>query len=238
MPKIKIIHVDDSVIFHNGLMLCLEKYDKIEVIYYAETGEQLFNYLRENEKPDLILLDYKLPDTNGIAITKKIKSDYKYDNVKIIILSGFNCATVCGYDYKLVIEALDAGVNGYVLKESTKDDIYSAINIAMSGGTFYFGETINVNEINKIFVNEIKTMISLLKKKRNFGLTQQQIDVIKMLSEGHSAKEIAEKESVTEATINTRKDNARKELETNYGVKIRNATELVVWAIKNKIIEI
>jgi len=231
--------VDDHKIFRDGLVLNFAAaFPHYKVCGEASGEEELTKLLSTSPLPDLILIDYLMPGKTGIEITASLKKNKDFSHIKIILLSAMTGSQIGGLDYQFVIDAIDAGADGYILKDSSIDQIGKAIEEVMQGRGFYLGETFNFIEATRIIINNQKKMISFLKKERNFGLTQREIDVIKYLSQGLSAKEIASKMCISEDVITSFKDNIKRKLSENYHVELKNMVEMVVWAIKNKVISI
>jgi DNA-binding NarL/FixJ family response regulator len=139
-------------------------------------------------------------------------------------------------DYDYVIAAIDAGADGYMLKDSDIIQIGQAIEEVMQGNGFYLGETFNIKEASRVIISNQKKLISFLKKEKNFGLTQREVEVIKYLSQGLSAKMIASNMNVSEDVVTSFKDNIKRKLQENYDIELKNMVEIVVWAIKNEVI--
>jgi two-component system, NarL family, response regulator DegU len=238
MAKIKVILVDDHKIFRDGLkMNLMDYYEDIEIIGEAGTREELFNNLTK-ETPDIILMDFQLLDTTGIDIAKELKINDKFDKIKLIILSAHHCYNLKAPNYELIIEAIDAGIDGFLLKDSSVNEIVTALFHVREGERFFIGETINIEEINKILIQDRKRLVLFLNKFKNFGLSDREIEIIKFLSTGLSAKEISTAMNISEDGVNSHKDNIKNKLQEKHGLNLRNNVELVVWAIKNKIIQI
>jgi two-component system, NarL family, response regulator DegU len=237
--KINILIVDDHKIYRDGLLLNFAAaFPHVKVCGEASGEEELMKLLSTSTLPDLILLDHLMPGKTGIEITASLKKNIDFSQIKIILLSAMTAPQIGSLDYQFVIDAIDAGADGYILKDSSIDQIGKAIEEVMQGKAFYLGETFNFKEATRVIINNQKKMISFLKKERNFGLTQREIDVIKFLSQGLSAKEIASQMCITEDVITSFKDNIKRKLSENYHVELKNMVEMVVWAIKNNVISI
>ncbi len=236
---VNIVLVDDHKIFRDGLrnnLSCL--YPNYSVCGEAIDEKELMTLLSSSKVPDLILLDYMLPEITGVDIVASLKNDQRYQHIKIIILSAMKSLQQNQPDYEYVISAINAGADGYLLKDSGIEQIAKAIDEVMRGMGFFLGETFDLKEASKIIINNQKKLISLLKKERNFGLTQREVEVIGFLAQGLCAKEIASKMNITEDVVTSFKDNIKRKLKENYNINIKNMVEMVVWAIKNKVIEI
>lgn len=234
-----IIIVDDHKMFRDGLMVNLATaFPQFNVCGQASCEDELMKILMTGPPPDLILLDYLLPGTTGIEIIESLKKDKAWKNIKIIILSALKSPYVGKPDYEYVIAAIEAGADGYLLKDSSIDQIGHAIEEVMEGKGFFLGETFDFKKATRIIISNQNKLITFLKKQRNFGLTQREVEVIESLSQGLSAKEIAAKLCITEDVVTSFKDNIKRKLSENHQVELKNMVEMVVWAIKNNVISI
>lgn len=240
MPvSINIIIVDDHKMFRDGLMLNLASaFPHYKVCGEASCEGELMESLMNRPLPDLILLDHLLPGTTGIEITSSLKKNKAFENIKIIILSALKSPYVGKLDYEYVIDAIEAGADGYLLKDSSIEQIGQAIEEVMEGGGFFMGETFDFKNATRVIISNQNKLITFLKKQRNFGLTQREIEVIESLSQGLSAKEIAAKMHISEDVVTSFKDNIKRKLSENHQVELKNMVEMVVWAIKNNVISI
>lgn len=239
MNKIKLILVDDHEIFLAGLRMKLAAYsDSVEVIAEATDFKGLMVHLGNGLSPDLLLLDYHLPDKDGIGITRLLKyhDDYKY--IKIIILSAYSSQYMNEHNYDLIREAIDAGVDGYLLKDTAIEEIVFAAGKVMLGETFVLGETINIHELNKEIIEDRQRLRGFLKKHNNYSLTGKEIEILQLTAQGHSAKIIASQLKISEETVTNHKDNIKLKLKEKYDIDFKNTVELVVWAIRNKIVTV
>jgi DNA-binding NarL/FixJ family response regulator len=239
MKKISLILVDDHEIFMAGLKLKLTLYKElIEVINELTDGSQLLDALEKGPLPDVILMDYHLPGKDGISIAQQLKCQDKYKSVRIIILSAYSSQFLNAHNYDLIREAIDTGVEGYLLKDSKVEDIVEAIDKVTNGETFVLGETINIKEINKEMIKDRQRLMRHIRKHNNYGLTEREISVLNFLSRGFSAKTIAGELAISEEAVTNYKDNIKLKLKEKYNLDFKNVVELIVWAIKNKIIKV
>ncbi|HBG70909.1 MAG: hypothetical protein A2W93_08720 [Bacteroidetes bacterium GWF2_43_63] len=236
--KANLILVDDHKIFRDGLRQNLERYHPYYQVCGEAAGEDdLMQLLKNGTQPDILIMDNILQGKSGIAITASLKQgDFK--NIKVIILSGLISSSIGRSDYEYVLDAIEAGADGYLLKDCGIEQIGRAVEEVMQGGGFCLGETFNIKEATRVIINNQKKLISILKKEHNFGLTQREIQMIQLLSQGLSAKEIASKMCITEDVVTSFKDNIKRKLKETYDIDIKNMVEMVVWAIKNKVIAI
>ena len=239
MEKTKLILVDDHKFFRDGLKLNLAAYsDVLEIIGEASSGDELTGLLDSGLTPDIIFMDCQMPGKNGIEVAKQLKLSPEYQNIKMIMLSTHKDYKMNASGYGVVLDAIDAGLDGFILKDAGIEEIIDAVHEVKKGNGFIFGETCDINAIMKLMVKERKSMLYFLKKKRNFNLTDREIEVIKHLSYGLSAKEIASKLHISTEVINTHKENIKFKLQDKHNIILKNVVEMVVWAIRNKVIEL
>ena len=215
MEIIKIILTDDHQLFRDGIKSLLEDTGDINVIGEASNQEELFKII-ENNKPNIIILDITLPGASGIEITKKIKSEHP--DINILILSMHN-------EDEFVINALEAGAKGYLPKDINKDELLEAIYTINDGDEYYN------KEISKIFLKKYMQN-KADSENENPILTNREIEIVKLVSEGLKNQEIAEKLFISIRTVDAHKNNIMRKL------KLKSNVEIVKFAIKNKIIKL
>jgi DNA-binding NarL/FixJ family response regulator len=201
---IQILIVDDHNLVIEGIISLLQNSAEIVVCGQANSGVDCINFIQQN-KVDLILMDINLPDMSGIELCKQIKSEFS--EIKILALSTFNQIS---YINKMVAN----GANGYLLKNITKQELTLAINTVMEGKAY------NSNEVDEI--------IKIAKTKGDSPiLTKRESDILKLVVEGLTNPQIAEKLFISQDTV----DSHRKNLHTKLGVN--NTALLVRFAIEN-----
>jgi len=217
MELIKVILVDDHKIVRDGIkaMTFLEK--SIKIIGEASDYDSLTELL-EKQLPDLIILDITLPGKTGTEIAEILKE--KFPTIKILMLSANN-------DEDSIIEAIQAGAEGFLSKDTSREELLLAINSVCSGEG-YFGE-----KLSKIIY---KSYITYVKKNpennTDANLSDREIEIIKLLSEGLCGKEIAEKLYISPRTVETHRANILAKLH------LKNNIDLVKYAIKNNIVKL
>jgi len=237
MKRYKVFLLDKHEIFLTGLTHKLKPYfEEIEIIGEALNFARLNNELLKGNIPDVLILDYNLPDKNGIEIVRSLKQKQEFQQIKTIILSDYTCLTLTKHNYELLKNAIDTGINGYLLKDSKIEDIIEAVRKVMSGESFVLGKTMDLGEINKEIIEDRKRLLLFLKRQNNFSLTDREIEIVKLLSEGYSSKQIGVKLKISEEAVTNHKDNIKLKLKEKYNINIKNVVELIVWAIRNKII--
>ena len=205
MDKIKLLIVDDHRILVDGLKKLFDNSENIVVVGVAYSGKECRNALSK-ELPDVILLDINLPDVSGIELCKEIK--IHYPEIKIVALSSFN-------EYAIVRRMLENGASGYVVKNAMPEEIILSV------------ETVANNE--KFLCEEI----DMLMRKRSHNpvwLTPREKELLKLIVDGFTNPEIAEKMFLGVETVNS----YRKNLLLKLGAK--NTAVLVRMAIEEKLV--
>ena len=142
MDSIKIAIIDDEKLIREGLKIILSTYDDIDVIAMGENGYEALE-LCKSDKIDLVLMDIRMPDCDGVEGTRIIKEEFP--NTKVLILTTFK-------DIEYIQEALKNGASGYLLKDSSYDLIYEGIKAAISGNIVIHPDVANNIQIRKSVV--------------------------------------------------------------------------------------
>jgi len=217
MNKIKLILVDDHRLFLDGVKSLLSEVEFIEIIAEASSGFELLNLLN-TQTPDIIMLDISMKGLSGIEVSKQITA--QYPEIKILILSMHT-------NEEFVLNAIKAGVKGYLSKDTSKEELLEAIEIIYNGGEAY-SKLISENFL-KSYVKKFKAEQNLIESKT---LTIREIEILKLAVIGLSNKEIADKLFISTKTVDSHKNNIMQKL------KLKNTAEMVLYAVKNKIIEV
>ncbi|MFL0252464.1 response regulator [Clostridium neuense] len=217
MKAIKVLLVDDEKLVVDGLKIILETYEDITVVGTAHNGEEALKECRKSS-PDVVLMDIRMPKSDGVMGTKLIKKEFK--DIKILILTTFN-------DVQYIHEALKYGASGYILKDSDYDLIYEGIKACMKGNV-----VINPEVASKIISENVEysQKSSIDKIKKSYDLSEKEISIIKEVANGFSNKEIGEKLYLTEGTIKNNISAILSKLE------LRDRTQLTIFAFKNNIV--
>ena len=214
--RYKLILVDDHSIFRDALKFVLAQSEEVDVIAEASNGNELLDLL-ETKLPDLILMDIAMPGLNGVDATREALS--RYPDLKIIALSMYGDEL---YYYKM----LEAGAQGFVLKESGSDELLKAIKTVMSGES-YFSNHILCNIIRDFSHQNIPHEES---EKKEIKLSKRENEVLELICAGYSNIEIAAKLGISKRTI----EGHRSSLISKTGAK--NSIHLVLFAMKHNIL--
>jgi len=216
MDQIKIGIADDHKIFRKGVILSLRQYTNLSFIIEADNGDEMIEKLA-TEKPDVILLDLRMPGKDGIEATKEISK--KYPDIRILILTMYE-------DERFVSHLMENGANGYLLKNAEPAEIKKAILEVMVKG-FYLNNFVNRILLKKS-TNKNKATPSL---NSEVVLSDKEKEVIQLLCREYTASEIATKMEISSRTVESIKDR----LMERFGTK--NTAGLVFFAVKNNLID-
>ncbi len=218
MGTTKIVLVDDHQLIRMGITALLNSESDFEVIGEVTAAKDVLGSIEE-KKPDVVLMDISLDDGDGILLTKEICKKHK--DIKVIMLSMH-------VKEDFIQRSLKAGAVGYILKDSPKDELMKAIKEVADGGKYF------ASEVSQLMVSSYVTKAGEFndKKKKNTGLTNREVEVIRLLSDGLSNQKIADQLGISHRTVDTHRTNIMQK------VKVKNVAELVKYAIVNKLIEI
>ncbi|MDR7373008.1 response regulator transcription factor [Flavobacterium aquidurense] len=212
---IKIALVDDEVLFRKGIAFLLQREDNIEIIFEASNGEELLMNLEDNEtKPDIIIMDLKMPILNGVEATKIIRKSFP--DLKIIALTSYDTKS-------FIANMIQVGAVAYLIKNTTPKDLIHTINQVASKG-FYYSENV-LKTIQD-------TVVSSKNSKGNLEtsfLSPREIEILQLICQQKTTSEIAELLFLSPRTVEGHRNNLLLKTES------RNIAGLVVYAIQNEI---
>lgn len=210
--KIEIIIADDHMMIREGLKQLLELDGTMKVIAEANDGEECLNLLNKKIHPDILLLDINMPKKNGIEVLEYIKQNKI--PVKVLILTVHN-------EVEYLLKAVDIGIDGYLLKDSSYDELKEAIDVIISGNTYIQPSLLPA-------LNESMEDYALDKEKIEW-LTKRELDVLRLISEGCSNKKISDELTISEQTVKNHISHIFRKID------VEDRTQAAVFAIRNKI---
>ncbi len=220
MGPIKVAIADDHKIFRKGVILSLRPYTNLKFVLEAENGQELIDQLAtmpEEEKPEVILMDLRMPQKDGIETTKYVAK--QYPSIHIIALTMYE-------DERFVSHMMEIGANGYLLKSADPGEIKKAILEVKAKG-YYLN-----NFVNRILLKKSHARQKVVPSLSNeVTLSDRERDVIKYICMEFTAQEIAQKLEVSPRTVEAIKDR----LMERFGAK--NTAGLVFYAVKNNLID-
>lgn len=217
MTMIKLGIIDDHKIFRNGLKATLEDCENFDLILEASNGKELIGLLA-TKSPDVLLMDIKMPEMDGIQTTTYVHEHFKH--IKILALSMFN-------EDKYIVDMMKAGASGYLLKNAEPEEIIEAISTVYNKG-FYFNEHLSITLIKQLVVNDHAD--NTLHNKAD--LNEREVEVLKLVCQEYSNQEIADKIFLSVRTV----EGYRARLFEKTCSK--NLVGLVIYAIKREIISV
>jgi len=215
MKKLRILLADDHAVTRAGVRLLLERQPNIEVVGEAENGRKLVE-LAAVLTPDIAVVDIAMPNLNGIEATRQIVA--KQPRISVVILSMYS-------DETYVMRALEGGARAFLLKDSAIADLMGAIEAVSQGKSFFSPR------ISRILAEDyVRTL-----KQRNAVdsyelLTSREREIIQLLAEGKTNKEVATLLNISVYTVETHRNRILQKL------GLHNAAELVLYAVRKRII--
>lgn len=215
--KITIGVAEDQKIYRDGLIAMLNGTDNCKVSIEAESGVELLLRMKGNV-PDVVLLDYRMPEMNGIDVAKKIRE--KYDNVKILLLSYFD-------NQEFVVRAVECGANGYLSKDDNPEEILQAIDSVVETGYYMNDRT------SKCLIGELVRQGKVVPSFDGaVEFSRVELQIIKYICQEKSASEIGLLLYRSKRTI----DGYRAGIMKKIGAK--NVVGIVMYAAKHKLVEL
>ena len=216
MNKIRLLLADDHTILRDGIRALLDDQADIEVIGEAEDGLSTVKMVAKL-KPDVVIMDIAMPMLNGLEATRQIQRDYP--QVRVLILTMHE-------NEEYIRQVLAAGALGYVLKDAAAHDLLGAIRAV------YRGEAVLSPAITRLVIEDYLRWGDIRPADISNGLTPREREILQLIAEGYTNKEIAEILSLSVKTIQSHRSNLMSKLD------LHDRGELIKYAIQKKIIEI
>jgi DNA-binding NarL/FixJ family response regulator len=208
---VRVLIADDHGIVRSGLRMLLEQQEDIEVVAEASDGASARD-VAIRERPDLAILDVKMPKLTGLQATRESRE--QAPDVSVLILSMYD-------DERYLFEALKAGASGYVLKAQADVDLLAAVRAVERGEPFL------TPAAQRALIKDVLGQSAA----RTDELTPREQEVVKLVAEAHTNKEIAEILHLSEKTVENHRSNAMRKL------GMRDRVELVRYAIRRGLVE-
>lgn len=211
---ITIAIADHHSIFLEGLHTVFGKEPDMKIVGQAKNGKQLIDVV-EQSQPDVVLTEIKMPLMTGIEVTHKLRE--KFPRLQVV-------AVTMHEEDHYIIDMLEAGARGYLIKDAPANELFKAVKTVYSGDSYYCTRT--SNKLVKLMVNR---KFNPYKPEKKSLLNEKELEVMRLICEEYSSKEIAEKIFTTAKYV----DRMRERIEEKIGVK--NIAGIVVYAVRNRI---
>jgi DNA-binding NarL/FixJ family response regulator len=214
IATVRVLIADDQNLFRSGLARLLEADPRVHVVGQAVDGLDVVKKV-STLKPDVVLMDLKMPNLDGIEATRRIVAEHPH--VKILILTTFETDSY-------VLQALRAGASGYVLKDSQVDAIVSSTLAVMSG------ERVMASAV----ANRVIDMLTGTSTQKEFydGLTAREVEILKLIAIGQANKQIARRLDISEKTVRNHVSNMYEKLH------IYDRSQAVLYAVRKGLVEL
>ncbi len=211
MSNMRVLIADDHVIVREGLRALLETQPDIEIVGEAANGEEAINKTSELQ-PDIVLMDITMPVMNGLEATRQIKQNNP--DVKILVLTMHE-----GDEY--FFKFLDTGASGYFVKGGSSSELISALHTVSQGDVFLYPTM-----AKKLLTDYLQRVKAGSGKEIYDGLTKREREVLKLIAEGYTNSEIAERLVLSPTTVQTHRAHIMAKL------GLRSRTELIKYALR------
>lgn len=203
----RVLIVDDDALIRDSLTMLLQLEEGIQVIGTASNGQEAFAFCQQDQ-PDIVLMDIRMPGLDGVLGTKKIKEHFP--DVKVVILTTFR-------DDEYIKEALKNGAVGYILKSQPADNIVDSLRAVARGNTV----------LERDIATSLSAMIREDKKSPDLQLTEREKEIMGLVGQGLSNREIADNLFLSEGTVRNYVTGLLEKLD------LRDRTQLAIFYLKN-----
>jgi two-component system, NarL family, response regulator LiaR len=208
MEKIRLLLVDDHVVVRQGLRMVLGLEPDLDIIGEANNGQEALTLIKKLN-PQVVLMDLLMPVMDGVSAIRAVKKDYP--DIEVVALTSV-------LEDRLVIDAVEAGAAGYLLKESGPEELIEAIRAAAKG------EVRLHPKAQKRLIKEVRT------PEMRESLTERETETLRLIARGLSNKEIADKLSVSEVTVKTHVSSILSKL------NLQSRTQAALFALKEGLV--
>ncbi len=215
MTAVRIVLADDHTVMRNGLRLLLERQPNLQVVGEASDGRQAVA-LTESASPDVVIMDIGMPNLNGIEATRQIMNHNPRTAIAILSMHS---------DESYVIRALKAGARAYLLKDSAEADLLAAVRALTEGKSFFSPA------ISKILVEDYMRQLESRGAEDTYELlTNREREILQLLAEGRTNKEVANMLNLSLYTVETHRTHILQKL------NLHSVPELILYAVRKGII--
>jgi DNA-binding NarL/FixJ family response regulator len=212
--KIKLFVLDDHQMMIDGIKALLKNEKQFEIVGEATRAVQALKMIAATA-PDIIITDIQMPEMNGIEFTRKLKSDYPAIKVLVLSMSG---------EEGLISEMLDAGISGYVIKNTGREELKTALT-KIAAGDVFFSEAVSAEMMRAYQSNKRRGL-----EDEAVNLTTREKEIIKLIAMEYSNAKIGEALHISERTVETHRKNIFRKTKT------KGVVGLVKFAIEQKLI--
>jgi len=212
---INVVLADDHQLIIDGISNLLENEPDIEVVASGNNGKDVLEILSKY-KVDVLLLDLDMPEMNGFQCAEEVQKSYS--EVRIAILTMHK-------EKALIQKFIEFGVKGYMLKTIAKEELIHAIKTIYGGGDYF------PSDVTKALLQKQRIVPDIMQSPLLSDLTTREIEIIRLVSQGYSNKEISKKIFISPRTVDTHRTNIMRKLD------LHNVAEIVRFAFQNKLVE-
>lgn len=210
---IRILIADDHQMFIDGLKALLKREKNIHIVAEVSNGADALDFIKK-QQPDILITDISMPGMSGVELTKLVKQHYP--DVRVLVLSMYN-------DREIVGEILMSEAEGYILKNTGRQELINAIQRIAGNSTYYSNEVLNI-------------MMTRMKKqkvieKNTALLTPREIEIVKLIMQEFSSEEIADKLFISKRTVDTHRKNIIQKTNT------KTLVGLLKFALENNLVD-
>ncbi|MFN0214359.1 MAG: response regulator [Saprospiraceae bacterium] len=209
--KIRILLADDHQLVRKGFRALLEELDFVEIVGEAANGKEAVNLLRNGAKPNVALLDYEMPQMNGLEATVEIRRDFL--GVKVIMLTMLQ-------NKELIEDAVGKGVSGFLFKNTSLEELSEAIKRVAAGDT-YFSSDVTFTLLKPVHNPDAPLLAQL---------SDREIEILKLVAQGFSSTDIGQQLFISPRTVDTHRNNIIQKL------NVQGIAGLVQFAVRNKMV--
>lgn len=214
---LKILIADDHEIFRDGFKVMLRKQTGVQIIGEAENGQELVEKAGALQ-PDVVITDIKMPVLDGVAATKQIRALYKH--IEVIALSMFD-------EESLIMEMLEAGAKGYLLKNTNKAEVVEAVTAVYNKENFFSGQT-----SKKLAQLIARSRLEAVANSQKPSFNNNELEIIKLICAEQNNREIAMQLNLSVRTVEGYREKILEKIDA------KNVAGLVIYAIKHGIYQV